>query len=227
MYEELQHYTDALRTYITSTYHVSNPALVDLRDKLLSRSGAVAQTPYLESTPRYAASRRYQDLLLPSDVADLLKWLGDRGVLFDPPYDHQARALELALNPPSLFGLSQSRPPPARPPLYRVWLQISHRGGRASLRDRPCIRSRQQDGIRRRGGPIFLTPSPRHRRIGAWGVTDSPRPSSPRGHPPPERKLSVSLDFSFPLPVALRRRPQRLRRRGSNGTRCHPSTSGA
>ena len=100
MYEELQHYTDALRTYITSTYHVSNPALVDLRDELLSGSGAVAQTPYLESTPRYAASRRYEDLSLPSNVAELVKWLGDRGVLFDPPYDHQARALELALTPP-------------------------------------------------------------------------------------------------------------------------------
>ena len=100
MYEELQHYTDALRTYITSTYHVSNPALVDLRDELLSRSGAVAQTPYLESTPRYAASRSYEDLSLPSNVAELLKWLGDRGVLFDPPYDHQACALELALTPP-------------------------------------------------------------------------------------------------------------------------------
>ena len=100
MYEELQHYTDALRTYITSTYHISNPALVDLRDELLSRSGAIAQTPYLESTARYAASRRYADLSLPSDVAELLKWLGERGLVFDPPYDHQARALELALTPP-------------------------------------------------------------------------------------------------------------------------------
>lgn len=100
MYDELQHYTDALRTYITSTYHISNPALVDLRDELLSRRGAVAQSPYLESTARYAASRRYEDLSIPADVAGLLSWLGERGVLFDPPYDHQARALELALNPP-------------------------------------------------------------------------------------------------------------------------------
>ena len=100
MYEELQHYSDALRTYITSTYHISNPALVDLRDELLSRSGAIAQTPYLESTARYAASRRYEELSLPSDVAGLLRWLGERGVIFDPPYDHQAHALELALTPP-------------------------------------------------------------------------------------------------------------------------------
>ena len=100
MYEELQHYTGALRTYITSTYHVSNPALVDLRDELLSRSGAIAQTPFLESTARYQASRRYEELSLPSDVAVLLRWLGDRNILFNPPYDHQAQALELALTPP-------------------------------------------------------------------------------------------------------------------------------
>lgn len=100
MYEELNHFADALRTYITSTYHISNPALVDLRDELLSRRGAVAQTPYLESTANYAASRRYENLSLPSDVAVLLSWLGERGIVFDPPYDHQARALELALNPP-------------------------------------------------------------------------------------------------------------------------------
>lgn len=97
MYKELKHYSDALRTYITSTYHISNPALVDLRDELLSRSGAVAQAPYLESTARYAASRRYEELSLPADVAGLLKLLGDRKVVFDPPYDHQADALELSL----------------------------------------------------------------------------------------------------------------------------------
>ena len=100
MYEELKHYTNALRTYITSSYHVSNPALVALRDELLSRSGAVAQMPYLESTPRYAASRRYKDLSLPSNVGELLTCLGEQGILFDPPYDHQASALELALTPP-------------------------------------------------------------------------------------------------------------------------------
>ncbi len=30
----------------------------------------------------------------------MLTWLGERGVVFDPPYDHQADALELALAPP-------------------------------------------------------------------------------------------------------------------------------
>ena len=31
MHAELAHYWSALRTYITSTYHISNPALVDMR----------------------------------------------------------------------------------------------------------------------------------------------------------------------------------------------------
>ncbi len=100
MYEELSHYADALRTYITSTYHISNPAMVELRDLLLARSGAIAQTPYLESTARYAGSRRYAALNIPAEVKVVLTHLGERGVVFDPPYDHQAKALELALMPP-------------------------------------------------------------------------------------------------------------------------------
>ena len=100
MYRELQQYTDALRTYITSTYHISNPALVGLRDELLHRTGAIAQAPYLESTARYEGARRYSQLELPVDALDLLARLGQDGILFDPPYDHQARALELALNAP-------------------------------------------------------------------------------------------------------------------------------
>lgn len=100
MYTELRHYADALRTYITSTYHVSHPALVDLRDDLLRRTGAIAQRPYLESTARYAGDRRYADLDIPQAVRDVLNWLGERGVVFDPPYEHQARALEQTLAPP-------------------------------------------------------------------------------------------------------------------------------
>lgn len=100
MYRELQHYTDALRTYITSTYHISHPALVELREDLLQRTRSIAQEPYMESTARYVGSRLFQDLELSPEVAEVLSWLGERGVLFDPPYEHQARALELTLNSP-------------------------------------------------------------------------------------------------------------------------------
>lgn len=101
MYRELDLYADSLRTYITSTYHISHPALVALRDELLARPGAIAQKPYLESTARYAGGRRYGELKTPSAVSELLDWLGSEGVVFNPPYEHQAKALELGLGHPA------------------------------------------------------------------------------------------------------------------------------
>ncbi|KAF5055625.1 ATP-dependent RNA helicase RhlE [anaerobic digester metagenome] len=94
MYKEIKHYVDNLRTYITSTYHISNPALVDLREELLRRNGAIAQAPYIESTPKYKSSRQYKDISLPSNIAAFLSHLAEQGIVFDPPYDHQAEALE-------------------------------------------------------------------------------------------------------------------------------------
>lgn len=100
MHRELKQYTEALRTYITSTYHISEPKLVDLRDRLLSRSGSIAQLPYLESTPRYAGDRKFATLQIPDPVKQLFTELSANGVLFDPPYEHQAKAIELALSSP-------------------------------------------------------------------------------------------------------------------------------
>jgi hypothetical protein len=100
VYHELERYQEALRTYITSTYHISNSELVALREALLRAPGAIAQEPYLESAARYAATRRYDELSIPPAAAALLTRLGERGVIFDPPYEHQARALEVALSPP-------------------------------------------------------------------------------------------------------------------------------
>ena len=98
MYRELTYYADGLRTYLTSTYHISNPTLVDLREDLLGRTGAVAQEPHLESTARYAGTRRFQELNIPQSVAHLLTELGEQGILFDPPYAHQAEALERSMS---------------------------------------------------------------------------------------------------------------------------------
>ena len=100
MLEDLRHYRDALRTYITSTYHVSNPALVDLRAELLERHGAIAQEPYVESTARYMATSNFRELKLPPGVSEFLAKLGHQELIYDPPYDHQAQALELALAEP-------------------------------------------------------------------------------------------------------------------------------
>lgn len=100
MQQELTRYRESLRTYIASTYHVSNPALVDMRAELLERDGTIAQEPYVESTPRYQSTKRFCELAVPAAVSDLLSELGQEHVVFDPPYDHQAQALELALGHP-------------------------------------------------------------------------------------------------------------------------------
>ena len=100
MFRELEHYRSALKSYITSTYHLSNPALVDLRADLLDRRTAIAQEPYIESTARYAGTRNIADLSIPFEVSSLLCELGLEGLLYDPPYEHQALALEAVLTPP-------------------------------------------------------------------------------------------------------------------------------
>ncbi|MEC9398813.1 MAG: DEAD/DEAH box helicase, partial [Myxococcota bacterium] len=99
MYEELEHYKRSLQTYIESTYHISSPELVALRRALLEDFGAIAQEPHIEATPRYVSSerRRFKDLSLPAAVGELLDALGRERVIFDPPYSHQADALEHAL----------------------------------------------------------------------------------------------------------------------------------
>lgn len=100
MHEELSRYRDALRTYITSTYHISNPELVAMRAELLERPGVITQEPYVESTARYEATRSFKELSLPTGVSDLLSALGDEHIVYDPPFNHQAEALEFALEPP-------------------------------------------------------------------------------------------------------------------------------
>ena len=64
------------------------------------RAGSIVQEPYIESTARYETAQAFRDLVLPPGVSELLSQLGDQGLLFDPPYNHQARALEFALSPP-------------------------------------------------------------------------------------------------------------------------------
>lgn len=103
MYSELHQFQQALQSYIEATYHLSHPELVALRRELLRAPGCIAQEPYIESTPRYEASRPIQQLSLPREVRELLSFLGTpQGGrrLFDPPYSHQAEALEATFAQP-------------------------------------------------------------------------------------------------------------------------------
>ncbi len=94
---------EALRDYIEATYHVGSPGLVRRRKELLDELGVIFQAPYIESTPRYVAGARFGELKLPGPASELLHSMahptaGHNSLIHDPPYRHQAQALELALS---------------------------------------------------------------------------------------------------------------------------------
>ena len=97
MYFELDEHQSRLAAYIEATYHISSPELVALRRALLDEDRAIAQRPYLESTARYTAPRRFDTLDIPAPARALLTALGRQKVVFDPPYAHQSDALERTL----------------------------------------------------------------------------------------------------------------------------------
>lgn len=75
---------------------MSDPKVLALSRTLITGDG-IAQTSYVESTPSYEGKRWLQDLVLPDGVGALLTALAGKneGLLFNPPYEHQAQALEL------------------------------------------------------------------------------------------------------------------------------------
>ncbi|MER8774275.1 DEAD/DEAH box helicase [Mesorhizobium sp. M0977] len=86
---------ESLRAYIEAQYHVRNPALIHERRFLLDEAGAVAQLPFVESTPVYELGAPYDELDLPPVVATALGDLAAAKVgLFPQPYVHQAQSLE-------------------------------------------------------------------------------------------------------------------------------------
>ncbi|MGP3955614.1 DEAD/DEAH box helicase [Nonomuraea sp. 3N208] len=89
----------ALRDYIEATYHVGHPTLIEQRRVLLEQEGVLFRAPFIESTPRYQTKRGFADLELDAAVhvlfESLATHLGGLGpLLYDPPYTHQAEALE-------------------------------------------------------------------------------------------------------------------------------------
>lgn len=91
-----------LTDYIEATYHVGHPTMVAQRRRLLASVSGIFQIPYLESTPRYLPGPRYQNMTdLPAAAREAFVRLSSpargRPVLFNPPYAHQAQALEQIL----------------------------------------------------------------------------------------------------------------------------------
>jgi hypothetical protein len=100
--ETIQQLHSALRDYIEATYHISHPTLVEQRRRLLDEVGVIHQRPYIESTPRYKTGAPFRDLGLRPAILEIFSAVstrsGDLDVLVhDPPYEHQAAAVEKAL----------------------------------------------------------------------------------------------------------------------------------
>jgi len=93
----------SLREYVEATYHISEARLVAQRRALLETIGVIHQRPFLESTPRYVLGMKFQEIAgLDPTTVNLLKTLAipdssGRSLVYDPPYQHQAGALEQAL----------------------------------------------------------------------------------------------------------------------------------
>ncbi|WP_140908582.1 DEAD/DEAH box helicase [Cognatiluteimonas lumbrici] len=92
----------ALTEYIEATYHIGAAALVKARKRLLDEPGNIYQVPFLESTPRYVSDRTFAQIEgLPAAARHLLTTLSDEALgkrlLHNPPYSHQAEAIEEAI----------------------------------------------------------------------------------------------------------------------------------
>lgn len=93
----------ALSEYIEATYHVGTEALVHARKRLLDEPGTIHQVPFLESTPRYVSDRTFAQISgLQASAVGLLEALssgtqGHAPLLHNPPYSHQAEAIEEAI----------------------------------------------------------------------------------------------------------------------------------
>lgn len=94
---------NALTEYIEATYHIGAEALIKARKRILDDPGNIHQVPFLESTPRYVSDRTFEQISgLPKEAVGLLEALsaeaqGHKPLLHNPPYSHQADAIEEAI----------------------------------------------------------------------------------------------------------------------------------
>ena len=100
--ETISEIREALREYIEATYHIGHPDLVAQRHALLEQEGVLFRAPYIESTPRYTATRSFAELDIPETAKTLFNSMahpaqGQSSLLYDPPYTHQATALEATI----------------------------------------------------------------------------------------------------------------------------------
>lgn len=105
--QAFEHITESMIQYLETAYRISNPAVYKERGDMLRTRGAVAQAPFIESTPAFPTTRNLSALeaeydFLPQGLSELV----EHGVPVNrfPLYTHQERALIAAFSQkPSLL----------------------------------------------------------------------------------------------------------------------------
>ncbi|MDD3585688.1 MAG: DEAD/DEAH box helicase, partial [Thermoguttaceae bacterium] len=97
MFKQIENIQEALLRYIESAYHLSDNTILDKRTKLLRKNGIIVQSPYIESTAVYKQAARFSNLRIDKFIANGLEKLSKEEIVFNPPYQHQADALEAFL----------------------------------------------------------------------------------------------------------------------------------
>ena len=140
MNSELAQLEERLRTYIEATYHLSDPQAGSAPQRLLSTRRD--RSNHALSTPRYSGSRHFRDLSAVLQPGDSLDHLGSEAGgrrVFDPPYAHQAEALELVLGPDRrdvvvTTGTGSGKTRPSSCPCWGAWREAAQHPARFSQR---------------------------------------------------------------------------------------------
>lgn len=95
--QAFEHTQEALAQYLETQYRISHTGIFQERGELLRQRGAIAQLPFIESTPSFAAGHLLVELesLHPDKVTPRLAELVQKGVPVDrfPLYVHQEKSL--------------------------------------------------------------------------------------------------------------------------------------
>lgn len=95
--DAFQHLKESIAGYLESQYRISHPLVFQERAELLRQRGVIAQDPFIEATPAFAAARFLRELEreYPDTIPFGLSELMEHGIPMDrfPLYTHQDEAL--------------------------------------------------------------------------------------------------------------------------------------
>ena len=87
------------KEFIESNYHLRHSRIIEERSRLMvdrvAKTNLMAE-PFLEAPPRYEmGKKKFSELEIPNHISEILTEFADNNLeVFNPPYDHQAEAIE-------------------------------------------------------------------------------------------------------------------------------------